>query len=203
MIQKLKIKKNARLITEGFEPLKENRFEQWKDSRDLTYVDLNDGNPLVEYKDRYYSYNELVEAIGGRQEMRSATSGDIIYLIDNDVVFSKGIVCDEGRFDWSHIDPLTGMPKLKEPRPEEKIELMNRLPAKSGWVTILQNRVNFNSVGNKRYARNMWFDRLTQTLSSSKDMEDAHPWRTYILPGAGRPGGWIYAEGPEVKLNIR
>lgn len=101
---------------------------------------------------------------------------------------------DEVKYDFNHIDPRTGLPKIKEPRPEESIELMNRMPARSGWIVMLHNRLNFNSTGNMRYAKKVWFDRASGMVADDEEMTDAVHFRSYMLPHCGRPGGWMYLQ---------
>ena len=101
---------------------------------------------------------------------------------------------DEVKYDFNHIDPRTGLPKIKESRPEESIELMNRMPARSGWIVMLQNRVNFNSTGNLHFARKVWFDRPSGMVADDEEMQDAVHFRSYMLPHCGRPGGWMYLQ---------
>jgi hypothetical protein len=80
---------------------------------------------------------------------------------------------NESQWDFRHIDPITGMPKLKQPRPEDDIKLMNQRPARTGWIILLQNRVNLKSIGNMRYKKKMWYDMRSHTVSSDRNMEDA------------------------------
>lgn len=94
------------------------------------------------------------------------------------------------KFDFKHIDPATGLPKVVKRGPE--IQLMNRMPGRTGWIWLLQNRVDINTVGNCRYKKKVWYDRADMTVSTDESKEDAVPFRTYNLPGAGRPGGWLY-----------
>lgn len=185
--------------------LNESRTPGWKNSRALTLVKDNDGNKLVEYKDRYYSYKEICEMLRyTKNDIVSASSADIISLINEDYVDSEGMILNEVRYDWSKIDPRTGMPKVKEPRPEESIQLMNRMPGRSGWIMMFQNRVNLNSVGNMRYAKKVWFDRASGTVSTDENMEDSVHFRSYVLPGAGRPQGWMeLADYERIKRGYR
>lgn len=97
------------------------------------------------------------------------------------------------KYDFRHIDPLTGMAKEVR-RTEPEIQLMNRYPTKTGWIWVLQNRVGLNTVGNKRYKKKLWYDRTDKTISSDEAKEDSCPFMTYNLPGAGRPGGWLYGD---------
>lgn len=75
---------------------------------------------------------------------------------------------------------------------EPEIHLMSQYPAKSGMIKILQNRVNIQSVGNVRYAKDVWYDCHSHTISSDRKMEDAVQFRSYVLPNCGKPAGWIY-----------
>jgi hypothetical protein len=101
------------------------------------------------------------------------------------------------KFDFNHpkMNPRTGMmePRIVD-RPEDHIELMNRQPGKTGWIIMLQNRVNLNSVGNIRYAKKVWYDRETRSISDDENMEDPIHFMLYQLPHCGRPGGWMYPE---------
>jgi len=74
---------------------------------------------------------------------------------------------------------------------KDKIELMSRMPARSCWIIMLQNRALLNSVGNKRYQTRVWFDRRDCTVSSDKSKEDAVHFRNYRLPMGQIPQGWI------------
>lgn len=96
-------------------------------------------------------------------------------------------------YDFNHIDPVTGLPRVKT-RPEDKIHLMNQMPAKSGFIVMLQNRVNFNSIGNKRYSETLWYDRNTRKVSKEKDGVGGVDFRVYHLPNGPKPQGWVYKE---------
>lgn len=173
--------------------LNESRSRNWKNSDDLSLVRTSDGRIVIESGDRFYDYSEMSEAVRDAfgKDIRKASAMDIRKVIEEDLVDSEGMILDEVRYDWRKIDPLTGMPKIKEPDPEESIELMNRMPGRSGWIVVLQNRVNLGSVGNVRFARKVWFDRASGTVSDDANMENPVHFRSYVLPGAGRPGGWM------------
>ena len=158
---------------------------------DLTYVVTQTGERLIESKDRFYTLNDISEALG--KDARRSKVHEVLSLIENGLVDSEGAILNEVRYDWNHIDPRTGLPKIKE-RPEDKIHLMNQYPGRSGWIILLQNRINLNSVGNIRYGKKMWYDRTTHMVSEDETGTDAVHFRTYILPGAGRPQGWIEPE---------
>jgi hypothetical protein len=94
------------------------------------------------------------------------------------------------------------MPKMKPRRKEDDIKLMNQYPGKTGWIILLQNRVNLNSVGNIRYKKRMWYDRMSRTVSSDRDMSDAVLISQYVLPHAGRPAGWMYANELDESVEV-
>lgn len=99
------------------------------------------------------------------------------------------------KFDFNHIDPRTGMPRIKN-RPEDEINLMSRKPGRSCWIKLLQNRVNLNSVGNLHDAQVMWYDRLTDSLYEDSSMEsEGILFRLFRLRGHQYPQGWIYYNG--------
>lgn len=175
--------------------LNESRKSNWlgRDS-ELTLVKTQEGRLIIERADRFYDYKEVKEALlEDGYELKTVVAEDIIDLIESDKVDSEGCILNEVRYDWNHIDPRTGLPKIKEARPEESIELMNRMPARSGWIVFLHNRVNLNSTGNIRYAKKMWFDRASGMVAEDADSieTDGVHFRSFILPGAGRPGGWL------------
>ena len=96
------------------------------------------------------------------------------------------------KYDFRHIDPRTGLPKvIKNDEPE--IQMMTRLPWKTGWIYLLQNRIGLNTVGNQRYKKKVWYDRRDCTISTDETKEDAQHIRTATFPNLGRPAGWIFA----------
>lgn len=172
--------------------INESCFEDWKGNKDLTFIDRKVGESLIKYKKDYYNFERIVEELG-------VMSDDIKYASDKDIIRAIKILSNqkssvnESRYDFNHIDPITGLPREIK-RAEDDIQLMSRTPSRSCWITLLQNRVNLNSVGNNRYKKTLWFDRRDCTLSTDKNKDDAVHFRTYMLPGAGKPAGWIYAE---------
>ena len=96
------------------------------------------------------------------------------------------------KYDFRHIDPRTGLPKvIKNDEPE--IQMMNRLPWRTGWIYLLQNRVGLNTVGNQRFKKKVWYDRRDCTVSTDETKEDAQHIRVAKFPNLGRPAGWIFA----------
>jgi hypothetical protein len=164
--------------------------------KNLTLSRLEDGTQILESADRYYLLSDVRSALNENAlSYNEATEEDVLYLIDEGLVESEGAIVNEVRYDWRHIDPITGMPAVKE-RPEDKIHLMNQLPGRSGEIVFLQNRVNLNSVGNIRYAKKMYYDRSQRCVADSADniSGEGQPFMTYVLPGAGRPQGWLYLD---------
>ena len=173
--------------------LNETRQKNWKGSDKLTYVIQGNGNRLVECGNRYYKCSKICEELGcSPEDLKYADSSDILFVLKNNKVDSEGIIYEGGRYDWNHIDPITGMPKIKEPRPEEKIQLMSKMPNQSCWIYLLQNRVNLKSVGNIRFKRKVWFDRKDCTISSDKTKEDAVYFREARLNDGSYAHGWMF-----------
>ena len=164
--------------------------------KELTLSRLEDGTQILETADRYYLLSDVRNALNENAvSFNDATEDDVLYLIDEGFVESEGAIVNEVHYDWRHIDPVTGMPAIKE-RPEDKIHLMNQLPSRSGYIVLLQNRVNLNSVGNQRYAKKVYYDAAQHCVADSADniSGDGQHFRTYVLPYAGRPQGWLYLD---------
>lgn len=94
------------------------------------------------------------------------------------------------RFDFSKIDLRTGLPPVIK-REEDKIRLMTRKPAKSGFIRLLQNRVNLRSVGNLHRSERLYYDVRTKSLYTSRGGSKKADWLRYTLPCGQRPAGWI------------
>lgn len=96
------------------------------------------------------------------------------------------------KFDFDRPDPRTGMyPRIKPKREEDDICLMSRMPSRSCWIKMLQNRVNLKSVGNIREAERVWFDRRTMKVSKNVAGEGAIDFRMFRLKSGQKPQGWI------------
>ena len=95
------------------------------------------------------------------------------------------------RYDFSRIDPHTGLPRIIE-RDEDRIELMSRKPGRNGYVRMLQNRVNLRSVGNLRLSERLYYNARTKTLHKSPNAPQIAFWHTYRLSNGQCPAGWIY-----------
>jgi hypothetical protein len=93
--------------------------------KNLTLSRLEDGTQILESADRYYLLSDVRSALNENAvSYNEATEEDVLYLIDEGLVDSEGAILNEVRYDWRHIDPITGMPAVKE-RSEDKIHLMN------------------------------------------------------------------------------
>ena len=97
------------------------------------------------------------------------------------------------KFDFNNIDPVSGMPKIKK-RPEDDIHTMNIMPSRTGWIRMLQNRINLRSTGNIYQSKVVWYDRRNNTVCSDKNNpeETTVYFRLYRLPSGQIPQGWIY-----------
>lgn len=94
------------------------------------------------------------------------------------------------KFEFKHIDPRTGLPQMAD-REEDRINLMLRTPARSGYIRMLQNRVNLRSVGNLRYSVRLWYDARTKTLHVAPGAPVVGHWHGYRLPCGQKPAGWL------------
>ena len=94
------------------------------------------------------------------------------------------------RYDFSKIDPRTGIPRIVE-RDEDHIQLMSRMPGRSGYIRLLKNRVNLRSVGNLRLSERLYYNAYTRTLYSSPNGTKIALWHAYRLPNGQRAAGWI------------
>lgn len=96
------------------------------------------------------------------------------------------------KFDFKHIDPRTGLPRITDQK-EDCINLMLRTSVQSGYIRMLQNRVNLRSVGNLRYSARLWYDARTKTLHNVPGAPLVAYWHTYrlTLRGGQKPAGWL------------
>ena len=94
------------------------------------------------------------------------------------------------RYDFSKIDPRTGIPRIVEYK-EDRIQLMSRMPGRSGYIRLLQNRVNLRSVGNLRLSERLYYNAYTRTLYSAPNGTEIALWHAYRLPNGQRAAGWI------------
>lgn len=173
--------------------LNESVFHDWKGNKELIFIDKNVGDAEIIYKGQTYNYFKVCESMCiSPSSMRKCSAERVISALKR--MTPETVLINESRYDYSHIDPITGLPCEKKKRPEDDIELMSRYPARTGWITLFHDRVNINSVGNRRYKVTVWYDAKDHTVSTDRNKEDACHFRTYILPRGGRPGGWMYGE---------
>lgn len=89
-------------------------------------------------------------------------------------------------------DPFVQSMIRKESRQAEqnKMHLMNQLPCRSGWIILLQNRVNLNSVGNIHHKTKVYYDQRTRMVGTSADACDT-PFRCARLSNGQPAAGWM------------
>lgn len=98
---------------------------------------------------------------------------------------------------------VTRMPELRnepfiqnELKREERrnnmknIRIMSQLPPKSGWIILLQNRVNIESVGNKTWATKVYYDHRTRKVGNTPDQCQTH-FRMARLKNGQPAAGWM------------
>ena len=90
-------------------------------------------------------------------------------------------------------DPFVQSMIKKESRQseQEKMHLMNQLPSRSGWIVLLQNRVNLNSVGNIHHKTKVYYDRQTRMVGLSQEKCDT-PFRCAKLNNGQLAAGWMW-----------
>ena len=91
-------------------------------------------------------------------------------------------------------DPFVQSMVRKEKRQaeQEKMHCMNQLPGRSGWIILLQNRVNLNSVGNIHFQTKVYYDRTTRMVGPSES-ECNVPFRMAKLKNGQPAAGWMEA----------
>ncbi len=89
-------------------------------------------------------------------------------------------------------DPFVNSMIKKESRQAEnrKMHCMNQYPSRSGWIVLLQNRVNLDSVGNVRYKTKVYYDHRTRMVGFSADSCDT-PFRCAKLKNNQPAAGWM------------
>ena len=89
-------------------------------------------------------------------------------------------------------DPFVQSMIRKEARQAEqnKMRLMNQLPCRSGWIILLQNRVNLQSVGNMRHKTKVYYDQRTRMIGHSPE-ECNTPFRCARLDNGQPAAGWM------------
>lgn len=91
-------------------------------------------------------------------------------------------------------DPFVQSMVRKEQRQNEqnKMHCMNQLPAHSGWIVLLQNRVNLNSVGNLQFQTKVYYNHKTRMVGPS-ETECNVPFRKARLKNNQLAAGWMEA----------
>ena len=72
----------------------------------------------------------------------------------------------------------------------DAMHLMNQLPARSGWIVLLQNRVNLQSVGNLHYKTRVYYDATRRMVGATKETCDT-PFRLARLKNGEPAAGWM------------
>lgn len=75
---------------------------------------------------------------------------------------------------------------------EEIMHCMNQLPSRSGWIVLLNNRVDIKSVGNIRYKTKVWYNHITRMVGPNEN-ECNTPFRYARLKNNAPAAGWIEA----------
>ena len=95
-------------------------------------------------------------------------------------------------------DPFVRQELRREERREEMNAMcpMCQMPRQSGWIWLLQNRVNLKSVGNLRLARKVWFHAQTRSVGPgpSYDKDSFEPFQEARLSNGERANGWTVRE---------
>lgn len=75
------------------------------------------------------------------------------------------------------------------------IRTMAQMPSRSGWITLLQNRVNRDSIGNLNHARKVYFHLPTKTVGESEryDPSTNVPFRMAMCKHGRKAEGWTEA----------
>lgn len=89
-------------------------------------------------------------------------------------------------------DPLVNSMIKKEALQAEcrKMHCMNQYPSRSGWIVLLQNRVNMDSVGNIRYKTKVYYDHRTKMVGPDADSCNT-PFRCARLKNNQHAAGWM------------
>lgn len=93
-------------------------------------------------------------------------------------------------------DPFVRQQLRREERRNEQDAMhpMNQCPAKSGYIFLLQNRVNLKSVGNINLHRKVYYDARRHGYAEDPSAESFAPLRTARLSNGQPANGWIYEE---------
>ena len=93
-------------------------------------------------------------------------------------------------------DPFVKKMLAKEERRNEMalMHTMSQMPARSGYVVFLQNRVLLRSVGNARFCNRLYYNAQTHMIGIGPDVCDT-PFRCARLKNGQPAAGWIYEDG--------
>lgn len=75
-------------------------------------------------------------------------------------------------------------------RMSASMNTMNQYPMKSGWIFLLQNRVNLQSIGNRQWMTKVYYDRQTHKVGPSPTECNIH-FRAARLKNGQPAAGWI------------
>ncbi len=75
-------------------------------------------------------------------------------------------------------------------REQNAMHTMSQLPNRSGWILLLQNRVNLHSIGNQQSARKVWYNANNRMVGDSRE-ECNIPFRNARLKNHQPAAGWI------------
>lgn len=91
------------------------------------------------------------------------------------------------------LDPFVRSMIHREEAAEENAMMhpMSQTPARSGWITLLQNRVSIRSAGNQHMKRRVYYDRRSGNVGESADKCEV-PFRTARLRNGQTAAGWMY-----------
>ena len=89
-------------------------------------------------------------------------------------------------------DPFVNSMIKKEANQAERrnMHCMNQYPSCSGWIVLLQNRVNIDSVGNIRYKTKVYYDHRTKMVGPSADSCNT-PFKCARLKNNQPSAGWM------------
>lgn len=95
------------------------------------------------------------------------------------------------KFDFNHLDHM-GRPRMVDDNKLCKLaNLMSRKPSKSGYIWLLNNNIDVNTVGNVRSKTKVYYDAYTSQVSSEPTSEDAVPFREARLRDGSPARFWI------------
>lgn len=93
---------------------------------------------------------------------------------------------------WLKSNPYVSrmLKKEEQMREQEKMHPMSTLPAHSGWIILLQNRVRLNSVGNVELKRRVYYESRTRKVGDTREHCDTL-FRLARLRNGQPAAGWM------------